>query len=132
MNQDHKHSNNPGGMNTNALAEILVRRMNEVLTSGPAQVFASAGDPYLTATVVDLYARLAHAVRTGEGLDTEWEIGMTLPEGGRLLQLCIEGAMNHARDAHIGEPWFVCTTGMDIVQLGAKIFLGLLEEAAKQ
>lgn len=132
MNTNPLGDNSYSALNAGNLAALLVRRMNEVLNGDQVQVFHFGGDPYLTDAVKETYQRLADAATNGTDEGEEIEVGLTLPEGGRLLQLCIEGAMSHARDAHLGEPWFTCTTGLDVVHLGAKVFLGLVAEAAKQ
>lgn len=125
------HTNPNGG---NAIGPDDARRLLAALLqgrTGPAIVYdvtvsPSDDDPYLTPAVIDAYRRLVD-VRNGTSTEgPEMTFTMSAQEGGRLLQLVIEGAMAHAREHADGEPWFSCSTGLEFVKLGAIVYTEMM------
>lgn len=132
MDHNHVHHNDSSHLSANALAAILVKRMNAVLNSGAPRVLPVKDDPYLTPAVLEAYERLVVAANDPESAGETMEFAMSVQEGGRLLQLVIEGAMAHARGHGGGEPWFTCSTGLGAVRLAVGVFAGLVDKVEWQ
>lgn len=110
------------------LAALFLQRGYSAQTPG-APVFPVGDEPYLTDAVLSAYQRLIDVANGESDEGPEMAFTMSVQEGGRLLQLVIEGAMAHARGHRDGEPWFTCETGLRAVRLAVDVFAGLVDKA---